>query len=185
MERNTSELCSDTTWFWTCPVKNSLTDTFHFHSKRLCACWKKSFNPSWTMPTCPSVHRRTIPAAQTELSYSMSHTFCISPQISSKSCVYADYVIGYYLLSRKLCCFGNKLATIFESKFMQNFFHGKPHSFGFTSWHFSWFFSLNLSKVDRGSTQPGKHLFNGAVMDQKVDMAADFECINLTVIFQY
>ena len=67
--------------------------------------------------------------AQTGLSYSMSRSFCISSQISSKSCLYADYVIGYYFFSRKLCCFENRLAAIFESKFVQNFVHSKPRSF--------------------------------------------------------
>ena len=32
----------------------------------------------------------------------MSHTFCISQQISSKICAYAYYIIGYYILFRKL-----------------------------------------------------------------------------------
>ena len=29
-------------------------------------------------------------------------------------CVYADYITGYYILLRKLCCCGNKLATTLE-----------------------------------------------------------------------
>ena len=44
----------------------------------------------------------------------MSQNFCFYPQISSKFCVYADYIIGYYMLFQKLCCGGNKLAGIFE-----------------------------------------------------------------------
>ena len=31
----------------------------------------------------------------------MPHNFCISPQISSKLCVYADYAVGFYTLLRK------------------------------------------------------------------------------------
>ena len=30
----------------------------------------------------------------------------------------------------------------------------------------------------------GKQLFNSAVVDQKVDTAVDFDCINLTIKFQ-
>ena len=45
----------------------------------------------------------------------MSRNLLISPQISSKFYVYADCIIGcYVLLKEKLCCCGNKLAIIFE-----------------------------------------------------------------------
>ena len=44
----------------------------------------------------------------------MSHYVCTSPQISSKCCVYVEYVIDCYQISRKLWCFGKKLAAIYE-----------------------------------------------------------------------
>ena len=100
--------------------------------------------------------------------------------------MYADYLIGYYMLLRKLCCFENKLAAVFESKFVQNVFHSQPRSFRPISGHLSgFFFSSNRSKVDKGSIQQGQHLFNSAILDYKVNTAADFECINLTVRFRY
>ena len=53
-------------------------------------------NSSWTTPACASVHCWTTPASQNtlrnEYSYSITHDLCASPQISSKFCVYADYV---------------------------------------------------------------------------------------------
>ena len=48
------------------------------------------------------------------LTGSLTQCPIISPQVSSKFCVCADYTIGYYIFSRKLCCYGNKLAAIFE-----------------------------------------------------------------------
>ena len=43
-------------------------------------------------------------------------TFVNSPQILSKLCVYTDYIIGCYISLRKVCCYRNKLATIFEKR---------------------------------------------------------------------
>ena len=59
-------------------------------------------NPSWTTPACASVHCWPTPTLQNTLRkqvvYSMSHNFCISPQISCKLCVYTGYIIRHYTL---------------------------------------------------------------------------------------
>ena len=74
--------------------------------------WFCTFNPSWTTPACTSAHCWTTPASKNTLrkwvSYTMSHNSSISLQISSKFCVYVDYIIGYYIFLRELCCYGNK-----------------------------------------------------------------------------
>ena len=47
------------------------------------------------------------------------------------------------------------------------------------------FVTLNHLKVDKGSMLQEKQLFNSAIMGEKVDRTADFDCINLTVKFRY
>ena len=81
-------------------------------------------NLSWTTPYCDSEY------------YWTTHALLIVPQVLYFSthlfqsvCVYADYIIGWIILLKTLCCYGNKLAAIFESKFVQNFLHIKQHSF--------------------------------------------------------
>ena len=68
------------------------------------ACWV-------TQPAsrCRTEYTFVLPANSLQ-----SQNFCNSPQISSKFYVYADYIIGCYILFRKLCCYGSKLDASFE-----------------------------------------------------------------------
>ena len=40
-------------------------------------------------------------------------------------------------------------------------------------------------EIDKGSRQQRKQLFSSAIVDQKVDMATDFNYISLTVKFRH
>ena len=85
-------------------------------------CWTTPACASvqcWTTPACASVQCWTTPTSWITLRkwvvlVTMPHNFSVSPQISSNLYVYADYIIGYYILLRKLSRYRNKLAAIFE-----------------------------------------------------------------------
>ena len=78
---------------------------------------KRQLNPSWTTPACASVPCLTTPASQNTrrkwVVLISAHNFCIFPQISSKFCVYAAYIMGY-LYVKKIVLLWKQLSTIFE-----------------------------------------------------------------------
>ena len=95
----------------------------------VCVCTFQKLDPSWTMP-CVCLYALWDHTRFTEHTEKLGSliqcpkTFVFLHRLFHIVC-YADCVIGHYILLGKMNCNGNKLATIFESKFTQNFLHGK------------------------------------------------------------